>query len=328
MSGLEIAALVIGAITGLVPVFKEGYVLVKEYRQQKKSKLLLTQDGSTEALGQTLGDSSTALQSRYDTLYSSHGKRFAAGDSISREELSRIIIVLQGELIVSLRAALTGGTLRDPDYLNSVAAKSRFDAIEVLGQLAQRLSTAAPILSNPAPPRLPGPRIQELNDNGKPINQSNGWGGNNQKYDNTNPQNYYQQIHNHYMNPGKVPKPVAKQPVAKKQPIPYPNPSGVYAAGLLAGASGANLARGFYQNKSKNSMPPQSHVPGGGSGFGGQPSNPLLQFSGYGQPPPQFDQRRSGNSGRGAQGQAPNPSPQYPYPPNPFAIYGQNKNYR
>ncbi|KAK6536629.1 hypothetical protein TWF281_000856 [Arthrobotrys megalospora] len=151
MSGFEIVGLVLGVV-GLVPIFKEGYVMVKQYRHKRKLKFLAS-NSSTSTLKHTLGDSSTALTTRYDSLYSSYGAKFATGDSTSREELSKIIIILQGEIIVALRMALTGGTLQNPDHLNSVAAKSREDAIAVLGQLAQRIAIASPILPNLRTPK-------------------------------------------------------------------------------------------------------------------------------------------------------------------------------
>ncbi|KAK6361529.1 hypothetical protein TWF730_005249 [Orbilia blumenaviensis] len=165
MSGFEVVGLVLGAM-GLVPIFKESYGMVKQYRDKRKLKLLSSNiniSSPTTALKKTLGDGSTALTTRYDTLYSLYGAKFATGDSISREELSTIIIILQRELILALHIALTGGTIQNPNHLNTVAAKCREDAIVVLGQLAQRLAILAPILSNPGA----HPRIQELDSETK-----------------------------------------------------------------------------------------------------------------------------------------------------------------
>ncbi|KAK6521036.1 hypothetical protein TWF506_001269 [Arthrobotrys conoides] len=167
MSGFEIVGLILGAV-GLVPLFKEGYVMAKEYRQRKKTQLL-TLSGSTSSLEDTLEDGSTTIANRYDSLHSKYGSKFSNGDATSHAQLSKIIILLQGEIIATLRAALAEGTLENASHLRSIASQSRQEAISVLGQLAQRISTTiAPMLSdlvtNKKPKYLPNPRVQELDD--------------------------------------------------------------------------------------------------------------------------------------------------------------------
>ncbi|KAK6351239.1 hypothetical protein TWF718_004409 [Orbilia javanica] len=167
MSGFEIAGLILG-IAGLVPLLKEGYDMVKEYRQRKKSRLLES-DSSTSELKDTLEDSSTALASRYKTLQSAYGKKFSNGDSIAHAQLSKIVIILQAEIITTLRAALMSGNLENPYHLTNVASQGRQDAIQALTQFAQRISTTiAPMLSNMHLNNTPRysntSRIQEIED--------------------------------------------------------------------------------------------------------------------------------------------------------------------
>ncbi|KAF3227627.1 hypothetical protein TWF106_009141 [Orbilia oligospora] len=165
MSGFEIVGLVLGVI-GLVPMFKEGYVMVKEYRQRQKVKLLT--GGSASTLEDTLEGSSTSVANRYDKFYSSYGTKFSNGDAISHAQLSKIVITLQAEIISALRSALAGGTLeQNAPHLNLVASQGRQEAMAILGQLAQRISTTiAPMLSTAknTPKYLPSSRIQEIEE--------------------------------------------------------------------------------------------------------------------------------------------------------------------
>ncbi|KAF3095841.1 hypothetical protein TWF569_009881 [Orbilia oligospora] len=216
MSGFEIVGLVLGAI-GLVPMFKEGYVMVKEYRQRQKVKLLAA-DGSTSTLKDTLEDSSTSVANRYDKFYSSYGTKFSNGDSISHAQLSKIVITLQAEIISALRSALAGGTLeQNASHLNLVAGQGRQEAMAILGQLAQRISTTiAPMLSTAkmTPKYLPSPRVQEIEEDTRSQPSGN---------------SYYAQIASHH---------------SQKQTYPYQN---------SYGAQGSQAYPGSYYNNSGSS---------------------------------------------------------------------------
>ncbi|KAF3190230.1 hypothetical protein TWF788_009033 [Orbilia oligospora] len=215
MSGFEIVGLVLGVI-GLVPMFKEGYVMVKEYRQRQKVKLLT--GGSASTLEDTLEGSSTSVANRYDKFYSSYGTKFSNGDAISHAQLSKIVITLQAEIISALRSALAGGTLeQNAPHLNLVASQGRQEAMAILGQLAQRISTTiAPMLSTAknTPKYLPSSRIQEIEED--TGSQSSGHG-------------YYAQIASHN---------------SQKQTYPYQN---------SYGAQGSQAYPGSYYNNSGSS---------------------------------------------------------------------------
>ncbi|EGX43350.1 hypothetical protein AOL_s00215g86 [Orbilia oligospora ATCC 24927] len=196
MSGFEIVGLVLGVI-GLVPMFKEGYVMVKEYRQRQKYKILVT-GGSTSTLKDTLEDSSTSVANRYDKFYSSYGTKFSNGDAISHAQLSKIVITLQAEIISALRSALAGGTLeQNASHLNLVAGQGRQEAMAILGQLAQRISTTiAPMLSTAkqTPKYLPSSRIQEIEEDTRGQPSGNGY------YAQISSHNSQKQTYNQYQN--------------------------------------------------------------------------------------------------------------------------------
>lgn len=82
MSGIEIAGLVLGAVglMGLVPIFKEGYLLAKSHRQQRHARLLAIMDQNTATLENETQNGETMVESRYKGYYTAYGKAFARGD--------------------------------------------------------------------------------------------------------------------------------------------------------------------------------------------------------------------------------------------------------
>ncbi|KAJ5279568.1 hypothetical protein N7478_004940 [Penicillium angulare] len=145
MSGLEIAALIPAIVSAITAISAE----FRSWRQKRKERSAKSENVELKTL---LHESSSVVQSKYDTNLQRLGEDFKRGDSIGREALMEHLIVLQTTVISLLRGQNINITdLIHPNHsLITRGTKSARDGtISALSQQYQRLAQADPI------PRLP-----------------------------------------------------------------------------------------------------------------------------------------------------------------------------
>ncbi|KAF3936952.1 hypothetical protein ABW19_dt0207896 [Dactylella cylindrospora] len=158
MSGFEVAGLILGAV-GLVAVFKEGHATVKKYRERRRQR---RQSSNASGLEMTLHNGGTSVKDRYDNFHQAYGSLFAKGDSVARDGLKDLVILMQRDIIMILQHSITNkNSPLDIPRLTSVASTSADGALALMSELAQRLAIASP------PKRFPSleygvPRVVEV----------------------------------------------------------------------------------------------------------------------------------------------------------------------
>ena len=77
MSGFEIAGLVIGVTTGIVPLLRKGHKIVVDYRRGRRFRL---QSSGISPLADEIKRSESEIEERYAAFERSLGPAFAHGD--------------------------------------------------------------------------------------------------------------------------------------------------------------------------------------------------------------------------------------------------------
>lgn len=135
--------------------------LIKEKRKLKKAR----RNAQTESLEDSLARGPPVVQGEYDRDFRRFGQVFAVGDresirivgddssrlitvcttGIATDALKDIVITLQMTLLQNLQLAWGQETMLDFTTLEYASEESRVNSVVALGQLYQRLATAAPI---------------------------------------------------------------------------------------------------------------------------------------------------------------------------------------
>lgn len=148
---MEVASLVLG-VAGLLPVLIQGRRLVAHYRRSRRWRLQAS--GSTPLVTE-IDHSRTEINNRFSDFHRAYGEAFARGDGefqrsayltfqtdketeTARNQLNRLVIMLQHELIEVLMTSRIGGRLNSVPLIN-VTSTSRVDAIDAMATLAQRV---------------------------------------------------------------------------------------------------------------------------------------------------------------------------------------------
>ncbi|KAF2115672.1 hypothetical protein BDV96DRAFT_54241 [Lophiotrema nucula] len=149
MSGLEPLA-VVGAVAAVVSAFHGGAELVahlKKKHRRRKSQ----QQFEEQQLQDSLETGENTVGQRYSTDMKELGEIVRVGDAIARDRLLHVAVVMQAEIIKSLKLAITHeSAVLNLKILHEASILNRTESITTLDEMKQRI-----LISRPLPRTLP-----------------------------------------------------------------------------------------------------------------------------------------------------------------------------